>query len=138
MCYFRLCLASICLLLIDGPAYAEWVALDNHYQFHPLQTVYIDPDTVHREGHVVVLWVLIDWKTMQGGRAPTRFYSTRLTKQVDCVGKVVRTVASADYYGRMGTGEMIGGGSLPNEGRWTAVEPGTINEGLWDFACRRR
>lgn len=100
--------------------------------------VYIDPDTVHREGNIVALSALVDWKAMQGGRTPTRFYSTILTKQVDCVGKLVRTVASADYYGRMGTGELIGGGGPTGEGPWIDVEPGTINDGLWSFACGRR
>lgn len=133
--YFRLCLAVTGLTLIDASVSAEWVALEDHHQFHPLQTVYIDRTTVHREGHVVVLSALVDWKAMQGGRTPARFFSTTLTKHVDCAEKLVRTVAAADFYGRMGTGEMIGGGGPLDEGHWAAVEPGTINEGVWAFAC---
>ncbi len=137
MCYFRLCLAITCLILIDGPAYAGWLALEEHYQSHPLQTVYLDPHSVHGDGNVVGISVLIDWKAMQGGRTPTRFYSTTLTKQFDCVGKLVRTISSMDYYGHMGTGEVIGGGSAISEGHWAAVEPGTSTEGLWKAACEK-
>lgn len=137
MCRLSLCLAIILMIQIDCSVYAEWVGLEGRYQSHPLQTVYIDPGTVHREGNVVILSALIDWKAMQGGRTPTRFYSTRLTKQVDCVGKLIQTVAAADYYGWMGTGELISGGSPLSEGRWIAVEPGTINDGLWQAACGR-
>lgn len=129
------CLAITFLIIIDGSVYAEWVALEGHYQSHPLQTVYLDPDTLHREGHGVVLSVLIDWKAMQGGRTPTRFYSTTLTKQFDCVDKRVRTLTSTDFYGHMGTGEVIGGGSPIGEGHWVATESGTINDGLWKAAC---
>ena len=137
MCYFRLCLATTCLLLIDGPAYAGWLALEEHYQSHPLQTVYLDPDSVHRDDNVVAISILIDWKAMQGGRTPTRFYSTTLTKLVDCAERRVRTLTSTDFYGHMGTAEVIGRGSPLGEDHWTAVEPGTINEGLWQAACGR-
>lgn len=134
----RFCLSIIFLTLMDGPVYAEWVALEDHFQSHPLQTVYIKPDTIHREGHGVLLSVLIDWKAMQGGRTPTRFYSTTLTKLVDCPERRVQTLTFTDFYGHMGTGEVIGGGSPISEGHWEAVEPGTSDEGLWEAACGKK
>lgn len=123
------------LILAHGPVRAEWVAIDARYQSHPLQTAYIDPDTIRREGHLVVVSALVDWKAMQGGRTPTRFYSTKITKQLDCAEKQVRSLAATDFYGHMGTGEIIGGGGNTNEGQWVAIEPGTLNEGLWEAAC---
>lgn len=123
------------LILAHGPVRAEWVAIDARYQSHPLQTAYIDPDTIRREGHLVVVLALVDWKAMQGGRAPTRFYSTTITKQLDCAEKQVRSLTATDFYGHMGTGEIIGGGGNTSEGQWVAIEPGTLNEGLWEAAC---
>lgn len=134
----RCCLAIIFLILIDGSVYAEWVALEDHYQSHPLQLVYIDPDTIHRESHVVTISALIDWKAMQGGRTPTRFYSTKMTKQVECAKRRVRTLTVTDFYGHMGTGEVIGGGSAISEGHWEPVVSGTITEGLCDAACGKQ
>ena len=135
MCRISFCLTITFLMPIDRTVYAEWVALDGQYQSHPLQTVYIDLDTFHREGQMVVLSVLINWKAMQGGRTPTRFYSTKFIKQVDCVEKLVRTLAATDFYGQMGTGEIIGGDNPPTEGHWVSLEPGTINHGVWKAAC---
>lgn len=123
------------LMLIDSPVKAEWVALGNWYQSHPLQIMYINPSTIRRDGNVVTFLALIDWKTMQGGRTPTRFYSTTLTKQVDCVGKLLRTISSTDYYGHMGTGEEISTGKHARGDLWVPVEAGTINQGLWETVC---
>ncbi len=132
------CLTATILLHMDGPVFAEWVALHDQYQSHPLQTAYIDPATVHREGNLVEVSTLIDWKAMQGGRTPTRFYSTQLAKQLNCQERRVRTLSATDFYGHMGTGEIIGGGSYPSEGHWVAIEPGTINDGFLQAACRKK
>jgi len=55
--------------------------------------VYVDPDTIRREGNLVTVWQLIDFKWMQGnaglgrlGFGPHRFLSTKTHKQFD-VGK---------------------------------------------------
>lgn len=125
----------IVLILTHEPVQAEWVAIDARYQSHPLQTAYIDPDTIHREGNLVSLSALIDWKAMQGGRSPTRFYSTKLTKQFDCTERRVRTLAATDFDGHMGMGEVIGGSGYTSEGHWVVIEPGTLNEGLGEAAC---
>lgn len=137
MCRLRCCLAIIFLMQWEGPVFAGWVALEDQYQSHPLQTRYIDPTTLHRDGYVVTISALIEWKAMQGGRTPTRFYSTTLTKQFDCIYKLVRTVAATDYYGHMGTGEVIGGGIPSNESQWTAIPPDSLNKGLWGAACSK-
>ncbi len=133
-----LLLVSLILFQASTEAGAEWVALEARYQLHPLQTAYIDPSTIHREGNVAALSALIEWKEMQGGRTPTRFYSTTLTKQFDCAGKRTRTLGTTDFYGHMGTGEVIGGGVPANESQWTAIEPDSLNQGLWEAACGKR
>jgi hypothetical protein len=126
------------LTVIQTPVHAGWVVMDDRYQSPGLQTVYIDPNTIHREGNWVTASALIDWKWMQGNRSPTRFYSTKMTKQFDCAEKLVRTLAATDFYGHMGTGEVIGGGGHTSEGHWIPIEPGTPNQGLWEAACGKR
>jgi hypothetical protein len=128
-------LSVISLILVHGPVRAEWLAIDNRYQSPGLQTVYIDPVTLRKEGNLVTVSALIDWAWMQGNRSPTRFYSTKLTKQIDCTEKKVRTLAATDYYGHMGTGEVIGGSAYTSESHLVAIAPGTINQGLWEAAC---
>ncbi len=126
------------LILTAGPVQAEWVALEARYQTHPLQTAYIDRATFEREGSLVTLPLMIDWKTMQGGRASNRFSSTKVIKQFDCEAQRVRALGSTDYYGQMGTGEVIGGGGYASEHHWAAVEQGTLDQGLWEVACGKR
>jgi len=124
------------LLLLDAPVKAEWIALEARYQLHPLQIAYVDPGSIHREGHQVTLSALIDWKTMQGGRSPTRFYSTQLSKQFDCERKRARSLASIDFDGHMGTGEPIDGNGYSGGGIWMDVNPLSLDQGLWETACR--
>ena len=117
------------------PLHAGWVAINQQYQSPGLRTIYIDSDSVRRDGYLVTLSALVDWKWMQGNRSPNRFYSTKITKQFDCAEKLVRTLAATDFYGHMGTGEVIGGGGHASDGHWVTVELGTINQGLWEAAC---
>ncbi len=128
-------LLAMFLILSSTPLYAQWVAIDAQYQSHPLQMVYADAATIHREGNLVTISALIDWKWMQGNRSPTRFYSTKMTKQFNCAEKRVRNLETTDFYGHMGTGEVIGGAGHTSEGHWIAVEPASLNQGVWEAAC---
>ena len=128
-------LLIVMLTPMHKPVQAGWVAIDGQYQSPGLQTIYVDPDSIRREGNLVTLSALVDWTWMQGNRSPTRFYSTKLTKQFDCIEMQVRTLAATDFYGHMGTGERIGGGGPTSEGHWISIEPGTLNQGLWEASC---
>jgi hypothetical protein len=116
---------------------AEWVTLEEQYQSPGLQTIYIDPGTIYRDGNLVAIEVLTDWKWMQGNRSPNRFYSTKTAKQFDCAGKLVRTLTSIDFYGHMGTGRPVGGSAFTNETYWVPVESESLNRGLWEVACAK-
>jgi hypothetical protein len=121
------------LFLSTVPAYAEWVAVEKDYLLPGLQTVYIDPDTIRREGNLVALWQLIDFKTMQGGRSPCRFLSTKTHKEFDCAGKRLRLLAFTEFSRRMGTG--IADNGYVDKDNWLPVEPESINNALWEVAC---
>ncbi len=119
------------LVLSNGPVYAEWLVVENNY-LPGKQTVYVDPDTIRREGNLVTMVILIDWYWMQGNRSPSRFYSTKIKKQFDCADKRLRRLAFTDFYGRMGTGTPIAG--YETEGHWYIVEPESLNQLLWEVA----
>ena len=122
------------LFLSTVPAYAEWVAVEKDYLLPGLQTVYVDPDTIRREGNLVTLWQLIDFKTMQGnGRGAHRFLSTKIHKQFDCAGKRLRLLAFTEFSRRMGTG--IAANGYVDKDNWLPVEPESINHALWEVAC---
>ncbi len=128
------------LFLSTVPAYADWVAVEKDYLAPGLQTVYVDPDTIRREGNLVTLWQLIDFKTMQGnggmgplGYGPHRFLSTKTHKEFDCAGKRVRLLEFTEFSCRMGTGKAANG--YVDKDNWLPVEPESISYALWEVAC---
>lgn len=124
--------------LSGGLSFAEWIPIDATYQSPGLRMIYMDPASVRREHALVTLSVLIDWKSMQGGRSPARFSSTIFTKQFDCSGKRVRSLAATDFYGPMGTGIATPGiGDMP-ESIWTEIEPDSLSHGLGNMVCGKQ
>lgn len=133
--YFSgLCSLIIFLFLRSIPAYAEWEAVEKDYLLPGLQTVYVDPESIRREGNLVTIWQLIDFRWMQGNpRGPHRFLSTKTHKQFDCVEKRVRLLAFTELSRGMGTG-------MPRDGyvdkdNWLPVEAESISHALWEAAC---
>ncbi|MEP6960265.1 MAG: surface-adhesin E family protein [Nitrospirota bacterium] len=125
------------LVLSSGSVYAEWVAIEKDYLSPGLQTLYVDPDTIRREGNLVTLWQLIDFKWMQGSaRGPARFLSTKTHKQFDCAEKRVRLLAFTEFSRQMGTGIPVDG--YIDRGNWLPVEPDSMNHALWEVACGNR
>lgn len=121
------------LVLSGGPACAEWVPLDPWYQSPGLQTVYVDPGTIRREGQIVTLWQLTDYRWKQGGMIGRRFQSSRTKKEFDCAIPRYRTGAFTDFSGHMGTGDARDG-YVEDDG-WRPVDPESLNQGLWNMAC---
>jgi len=134
-----------------GPGGTNWVALQRGYLSLGSQTVYFDPDRVKRDGNVVTVWQLIDYKMMQGTGAvinpfafggiyryqlvPHGFFSTTTQKQFDCAKKRVRLLAFTEFSHHMGTGRRNNG--LVDQEKWLPVEPDTLHHALWEVACGR-
>ena len=124
------------LVLSSEPVYAEWVAVEKDYLMPGLQTVYIDPNTIHREGNLVTMWQLIDFTAMQGNpRGPTRFLSTMTHKQFDCAEQRVRLLASTEFSHPMGTGRRAE--ELVNKDHWLSIDLESISQALWEVACNK-
>ena len=96
-------------------------------------TVYVDSNTIRKEGSLVTMWQLIDFKTMQGGRSPSRFSSTKIHKEFDCAEKRLRLLAFTEFSRRMGTG--IAANGYVDKDNWLPVKPDSINHALWEVAC---
>src|SRR5882762_5872326 len=91
LAYFSGCWLLITLLVLSsGSVYAEWIAVEKNNESTGIMTVYVDPNTILRKGNLVKMWQLIDYKTMQGGRSPSRFSSTKIHKEFDCAEERLR------------------------------------------------
>ncbi len=132
----RLLLITL-LVLSHGPVYAKWVAVEKNNQLSELQTVYIDPASIRREGNLVTLWQLTDFVWMQGGpRATPRFLSTTTHKQFDCVTMRLRLLSFTEFSHRMGIG--IADDGYVDKDYWLPVEPESMNQVLWKVACGKQ
>ncbi|MBL8075926.1 MAG: hypothetical protein JNL29_16285 [Nitrospira sp.] len=117
-----------------------WVAVDGAYQSPSREMVYYDPKTLHRNDDRVTLWQLRDYKMMQGNApfgmfmmSPHRFLSTKTQKEFNCTHHTVRLLASSEFSHHMGTGTS--NAALISPGHEQPVEPGSINQALWEVAC---
>jgi hypothetical protein len=135
LAYFSGLWALITLLFLStAPVNAEWVAVEKDYLLSGLQTLYVDPDSIRKEGTLVTMRQLIDFKWMQGSaRGPTRFLSTETHKQFDCAEKRLRLLAFTEFSHRLATGIRADG--YVDTGRWIPVEPESMNQALWEVAC---
>ncbi|HSF67147.1 MAG TPA: surface-adhesin E family protein [Nitrospiraceae bacterium] len=116
------------------------MAVEKDYLSPGRQTLYFDPDTIRREGNLVTLWQLIDYKWMQGnqgigplGYGPHRYFSTKTHKQFDCAKQRLRLLAFTEFSLHMGAGTPANG--YVDSGNWLPVEPRSINQALWEIAC---
>ena len=137
--FHRLPLASILgfwllltlLLLSNGPAYGEWVAIGSSESLGGY-TVYVNADTIRRNGDLVKVWSLTDYTTIQtvAGRS---FLSSKVQNEFDCADERQRERAVTWFSGNMGNGNGVW--TSFDETPWRPVAPGSVGQGVWDFAC---
>jgi len=92
------------LFLSSAPAYAEWVAVEKHDLSPEIQTVYVDPDTIRREGSLVTMWQLIDFKTMHNARGeePYSIFVYEDSKAIRLRGSAYTAASSHGFLGQYG------------------------------------
>lgn len=125
----RLLLITL-LVLSSGPAYAEWRWAGANNQVG--LTIYVDPDTISRDGDLVKLWQLYDYKTIQTVGSDS-FLSSKAQRQFDCVKQRTRLLAFTHFTGNMGSGIRVV--SDLDESEWRPVASGSVGHALWKVAC---
>jgi hypothetical protein len=129
---FRILLALTLLQLWTvAPLCAEWLLVDRNDK----AKVYVDSETISRNGEVVSVWVLDDLKTAQT-RGFSTFLSTRAQEEHDCVKKRFRLVAIERFAGNMGTGHSIYKKS--GESHWAPIPRETMAQSVWKFVCGKK
>jgi len=119
------------LLMSVGPAYADWVFVDKDN--HPEYVVYVDPDTIRRNGEVVELRALLDFETTQTVPSPP-YLSVKAQREINCAEERIRLLAMTAFSGNMGSGEVVYRYSDSND-QGISVEPGSVAESLWNVVC---
>lgn len=120
------------MLLSSRSVYAGWEALEKQSQPTGLETLYFDPETIHRNGTRAMLWQLTDLKW----NSTTRFLSFKTHKEFDCEHPRVRVLQVVEFSRQMGTGRSAPG--YIESGNWQPVEERSVNHALWKAGCGTR
>ena len=123
------------IVLMCTPAYAEWKQVETKNQLPGMRTMYIDPDTMKKEGNLVTVWELIDYNGMQGGRGPGAYSSKKIHVQFDCAKEQLQFLSIKDYSDNMGAGEAVGG--VKGGDDWEAVKSTSIHHAVWEVVCKK-
>jgi hypothetical protein len=99
-------------------------------------TVYVNPDTSRRNGEVVELWVLANYMTIQTEPLPP-YLSETSQREIDCTQERIRLLAVTTFSGNMGSGELLYRYS-DSKDKGIPVEPGSVAQALWKFACNKK
>lgn len=118
------------LSVVSTSANAEWSAIDKNNEV----TSYVDKNTIHRDGDIVVVSTLDDLSLPNKFRGGF-YHSTIWLEGYDCTRKRHRIISSVFYEGRMGKGETIASFG-PTQG-WDEIHPNSASEKLWKMACEK-
>ena len=125
-------LLGLMVLMTAGTASAEWTQSGGNDQF----IHYVDRATIRRNGNLVKMWDLADFKTVQKSAAGESYLSNKIQTEYDCKEEKSRSLAFTWFSGKMGSGKVVYSDSFP--GKWSPISPGSVGEALWKIACGKK
>ena len=120
------------LIVVSSSALADWVKVEESNTF----TAYADPTTIRTNGNVVEIWTLQDYKAVQVDPTLGAYLSARAQAEFDCKEEKVRDLRLSWYSDKMAEGAVVFLDEDPSN--WNPVIPGTGDEALWKFVCKKR
>ena len=124
---------TLLLAALSTGVMAEWTQVGNSDGI----TIYADPTTIRKNGHMVKMWYLFDESTPQSippGTPP--FSSTKFQGEFDCAEERSRRLYSSYHSDQMGAGSVVDVNA--SQRQWTPVSPESIIEALWKVACHKK
>jgi hypothetical protein len=120
------------LLVSSGPACAEWMSLGASDSG---TTVYADLATMRREGDLVKMLGLFDFKTKQT-KVDVSYLSAKAQMEYDCAELRFEGHTVMYFSGNMGNGQLLDHSS--GKGKRIRVVPGSLDHDLWKLACGKK
>ena len=96
---------------------------------------YVDRATIRRNGNLVKMWDLVDYKTVQ--KVDGESYLTQKSqREYDCKEEKIRLLAYLGFDGKLGSGKAFYSASDPI--KWAPISPESAGELLWKIACGKK
>ena len=125
-------LMGLMLAITAGAASAEWTQSGEGESF----IHYVDIATIRRNGNLVKMWDLMDYKTVRTVSGIS-YLSDKSQIEYDCKEEKERMLAFTYFSGQMGNGKVVySNGAVKDE--WEPIEPGSVAETLWKIACGKK
>ena len=118
----------IFMMLSASSAWADWQLVKETREY----ILYIDPDTVQKNGNLVKAVSFQDFHKIQT-LAEHSYLASKTLNEYDCAKKLLRQVELSIFPENMGSG-----GALFTENKaqdWVPVQTGSAAETLWKTAC---
>lgn len=120
------------IFLNSVPAHAEWRPI-SYAAGSGGFTIYVDPATVLRQGDLVKMLVLYDFKFVQAIKGKS-YLSATWQQQFDCADQRSRHLSYKYHSDNMGNGKVMFAGD--DEGsKWSLVAPKSAAAILWNIGC---
>jgi hypothetical protein len=122
---------ALVLLVLSGNAMADWVKVGGSAD----GTVsYANPSTIRKNGNMAKIWSLLDY-TKARTLSNMKYLSMKSLGEYDCKGEQMRMLAFSWFSENMGEGDVVYTDS--SAGNWLPVQPDSLGEGLWKYACEK-
>jgi hypothetical protein len=112
-------------LIAASAATADWVAVGET----PQATIYIDPETIRKDGDLRKVWGIQDMKERDEDGERSR----RFREEYDCSGSRKRFLSATTHTDPMAAGKVVNTISEPSP--WSEIKPGTFAEDALKLVC---
>jgi len=124
---------SFFLMLGSSTVLADWTIISSDKDIY---SAYADKETVRRQGEMVRMQGLYDFRRQDFTPDGKGLFSTVVLREYDCDKRQVRLLSAIDFAGHMGAGAPVSTSDRPR--RWETVVAGGIDERYWKVACGGR
>ena len=121
------------LSLTCSSAMAEWTKFHEYTK----ATVYVNLATIQRDGSLVKMWSMSDYKSRQYTEQKESYRSIKSQAEYDCNESTRRTVSITLYSGKMSNGDVVYSNAYFDK-PWIPVVIGSIEGDELELACRNQ
>ncbi|HEV7819543.1 MAG TPA: surface-adhesin E family protein [Burkholderiales bacterium] len=123
---------GILLAAVSAGALAEvWIETSRNDDY----LAYADPSSIRRDGDLVKMWSMFDYRNPQPGIPGKTYLSARRQFEYDCKRARTRALAISSHAAREGKGDALASASVKYD--WRAVVPDSADDYLLKFACKK-